>query len=118
MKGFSPRNLGYMKTFAQTYPDEAFLQQVATKLPWFHHCVLFNKVRDDKKRLWYMHQTIEHAWSRNIVEIQLETGAFQRQGINIDTSLKNCHICQKSTQKLSHSRKWQARENHFPKTGL
>ena len=52
MKGFSLRNLGYMKTFAQAYPDEAFLQQLAAKIPWFHHCVLLDKVKDEKERLW------------------------------------------------------------------
>jgi predicted nuclease of restriction endonuclease-like (RecB) superfamily len=33
MKGFSQRNLGYMKRFAQTYPDESILQQAVAKLP-------------------------------------------------------------------------------------
>src|SRR5438045_1563569 len=32
MKGFSPRNLGYMKVFAAAYPDEAILQQLVAKL--------------------------------------------------------------------------------------
>lgn len=80
MKGFSPRNLGYMKAFASAYTDEAFLQQVATKIPWFHHCILLNKVKDDQERLWYMQQTVEHGWSRSILEIQIETGLFQRKG--------------------------------------
>src|SRR6266702_6753010 len=57
MKGFSPRNLGYMKVFAKTYPDEAFLQQVAAKIPWFHHCVLLDKVKNDQERRWYIQQT-------------------------------------------------------------
>lgn len=40
MKGFSPRNLGYMKVFAATYPDETILQQVVAKLPWGHQIAL------------------------------------------------------------------------------
>ena len=32
MKGFSPRNLGYMKTFAKTCPDETILQEVLAKI--------------------------------------------------------------------------------------
>ena len=40
MKGLSPRNLGYMKAFAEAWPDESILQQLAAKLPWFHNCVL------------------------------------------------------------------------------
>ena len=40
MKGLSPRNLGYMKAFAEAWPDEAILQQAAAKLPWFHNCLI------------------------------------------------------------------------------
>ncbi len=80
MKGFSLRNLGYMKVFAQTYPDESFLQQVAAKLPWFHHCVLLEKVKDEQERLWYIEHAIEYGWSRNILSIQIETRLYHRKG--------------------------------------
>ena len=33
LKGFSPRNLKYMKKFAQTYPDFEFMQQLAAQIP-------------------------------------------------------------------------------------
>src|SRR5713101_6802633 len=46
MRGFSPRNLGYMKVFAKTYPDETILQQVIAKLPWGHQIALLEKVKD------------------------------------------------------------------------
>ena len=44
MKGFSPRNPKYMRAFAKAYPEEPFVQQVAAQIPWFHHCVLLDKV--------------------------------------------------------------------------
>src|SRR5713101_5774750 len=37
MEGLSPRNLGYMKAFAEAWPDESILQQPAAKLRWFHN---------------------------------------------------------------------------------
>src|SRR6266566_2507890 len=80
MKGFSPRNLGYMKVFAKTYPDEAILQQLVAKLPWGHQIVLLAKVKDEQERLWYMEQAIEHGWSRNILEMQIETNLYHRKG--------------------------------------
>ena len=40
MKGFSARNLKYMRAFAEAWPDEPFVQQVAAQIPWFHNCVL------------------------------------------------------------------------------
>src|SRR5215471_6968202 len=58
MQGLSPRNLGYMKAFAEAWPDETILQQLAAKLPWFHNCVLLDKVKDTTERLWYIQQAI------------------------------------------------------------
>ena len=34
MKGFSPRNLKYMRAFAEAWPDAEFVQQAAAQLPW------------------------------------------------------------------------------------
>ena len=31
MKGFSPRNLKYMRAFAEAWPDEVFVQEVLHK---------------------------------------------------------------------------------------
>jgi len=33
MKGFSPRNLKYMRAFAEAWPDESFVQGVIAQLP-------------------------------------------------------------------------------------
>jgi predicted nuclease of restriction endonuclease-like (RecB) superfamily len=80
MRGFSARNLGYMKVFAKTYPDETILQTLSAKLTWSHNIALLDKVRDEKERLWYMQKAIEHGWSLSILEIQIETKLFHRQG--------------------------------------
>ena len=53
-KGFSPRNLKYMKAFAEVWPDGSIVQQVAAQLPWFHNCVLLDKVKNPEERLWYI----------------------------------------------------------------
>lgn len=80
LTGFSPRNLRYMKAFAAAWPDEAILQQLAAKLPWFHNCLLLDKTRDATEREWYTRQTIEHGWSRNVLAAQVESGLYHRQG--------------------------------------
>jgi predicted nuclease of restriction endonuclease-like (RecB) superfamily len=46
MKGFSPRNLKYMRCFAEVWAEEEFVQQVAAQLPWLHNCVRLDKVAD------------------------------------------------------------------------
>jgi len=80
MKGFSRTNLLYMRAFAEAYPDEVIVQQVAGQIPWFHNCVLLDKVKDKEERLWYAHVTVEHGWSRNVLVHQIESKLYQRQG--------------------------------------
>lgn len=52
MKGFSSRNLKYMRAFAEAYSDKQFVQQVAAQIPWFHNCVLLDKVRNMNERIY------------------------------------------------------------------
>ncbi|MFB2980453.1 YhcG family protein [Microseira sp. BLCC-F43] len=80
MKGFSPRNLKYMRAFAEAYPDEQFVQQLAAQIPWFHNCTLLDKVKDPTERLWYIQQTIQYGWSRSILTHQIESKLYHRQG--------------------------------------
>jgi len=90
MQGLSPRNLGYMKAFAEAWPDDSILQQLAAKLPWFHNCVLLDKVKDPDERTWYTQQAIQNGWSRNILVMQIESGLYRRQGkaiTNFQTAL-------------------------------
>lgn len=68
MKGFSPRNLRYMRDFALAYPDFPILQELPAKLTdtsqikestilqaplakltWYHHITLLDKTKDPKK---------------------------------------------------------------------
>lgn len=43
MKGFSPRNLKYMRAFAEAYPDEAVVQEALAQITWYHHITNFNR---------------------------------------------------------------------------
>lgn len=80
MKGLSPRNLGYMKAFAEAWPDESILQEPLAKLTWFHNLTLLEKLKERDERLWYARASIEHGWSRNVLVIQIEAGLYGRQG--------------------------------------
>ncbi len=80
MKGFSPRNLKYMRAFAEAWPEVEFVQQVAAQLPWFHLCTLIDKLKTPDEREWYLAKAIEHGWSRNVLVIQIETRLRQRSG--------------------------------------
>jgi predicted nuclease of restriction endonuclease-like (RecB) superfamily len=90
IKGFSARNLKYMRAFAEAYPDEKFVQEVLAQITWYHNIALIEKVKSPEQRLWYAQQTIQYGWSRNILVHQIESGLYHRQGkatTNFDKTL-------------------------------
>ncbi len=80
MKGFSPRNLKYMRAFAEAWPDAEFVQEVLAQLPWYHQLALLDKLPGQETRRWYAAKAIEHNWSRNVLVMQIETRLLERSG--------------------------------------
>lgn len=90
IKGFSTRNLKYMRAFAEAWPDEQMVHQLGAQIPWRHNCVLLDKVKDPVQRTWYVRKAIQNAWSRNVLTIQIESGLYEQQGgavTNFDRTL-------------------------------
>jgi predicted nuclease of restriction endonuclease-like (RecB) superfamily len=80
MSGLSTRNLKYMRAFAASWPDRLFVQQLAAQIPWFHNCTLLDKIKSPEARRWYVQQTIDNGWSRNVLVMQIERNLYRRQG--------------------------------------
>jgi predicted nuclease of restriction endonuclease-like (RecB) superfamily len=80
MKGFSPRNLKYMRALAEAYPEKQFVQGALAQITWYHNLTLLDKVKDPVQRRWYIEQTIRYGWSRNVLVHQIESCLYQRQG--------------------------------------
>src|SRR5271154_5513872 len=53
MKGFSPRNLKYMRAFGEAWPDEAIVQQLVAQIPWGHNVRILDRVKAPEDRIWY-----------------------------------------------------------------
>jgi len=53
MKGFSKRNLKYMRRFARVYSDFTIGQEPLAQITWYHNITLLQKCPDKKERLWY-----------------------------------------------------------------
>ena len=49
-------------------------------VPWSHHIILMEKVKDLVVRAWYMQQTIDNGWSRDVLSMMIKSGAHLRQG--------------------------------------
>ena len=99
---FSPTNLLYMKNFycmyqsyfefgqqvADQFENGKNAQQVAEQIwkdifsiPWGHHMLLIDKfLSNPEKALFYVRQTIENGWSRNVLLNFIGTGLYERQG--------------------------------------
>jgi predicted nuclease of restriction endonuclease-like (RecB) superfamily len=82
-KGFSPRNLKYMRAFAKAYPDQAIVQRIVAQIPWRHNQVLLDKLNAQPERVWYAQQSLENGWSHNVLVMQIESNLFQRQGSTV-----------------------------------
>ena len=113
MKGFSERNLKRMLAFYHAYPairskvpqavallpDPTPVQQryaarmdedLLWRIPWGHHALLIEKVKDVSTRLWYMRQTLEQGWSRNILALMIDTGCTSARVQQPTTFLPAC----------------------------
>jgi predicted nuclease of restriction endonuclease-like (RecB) superfamily len=92
--GFSARNLRAIKGFYSEYSNKSIwqqavaklgssaktskLQQLVAEIPWGHHLVLLNKVKDRTARLYYLISTQRFGWSRNILLNQIKADAYSR----------------------------------------
>jgi predicted nuclease of restriction endonuclease-like (RecB) superfamily len=79
IKGFSSRNLKYMRLFAATYPNLQFVQEVLAQLTWYHNLTLIEKIKDKEIKDFYIFKTIEQGWSRDVMVKQIEAKLHQRQ---------------------------------------
>jgi predicted nuclease of restriction endonuclease-like (RecB) superfamily len=66
--------------FAQAWSEETIVQQLAAQILWFHNCLLLDKIKDPAERVWYIRKTIEHSWSRSILDHQIDSGLYRCQG--------------------------------------
>jgi predicted nuclease of restriction endonuclease-like (RecB) superfamily len=80
LRGFSARNLKYMRAFADAWPERAIVQQAAAQIPWYHNCLILDRVKGGNARTWYIAATIREGWSRNIPALQIDGRAHERQG--------------------------------------
>jgi predicted nuclease of restriction endonuclease-like (RecB) superfamily len=97
--GFSAKNLRYCRAFFRFYCDPEIWQQAVAKLasepwsgaggdmaphlgliPWGHHIQIFTKCTGLTEANFYIAQTIEQGWSRDVLALQLKSGLFARSG--------------------------------------
>jgi predicted nuclease of restriction endonuclease-like (RecB) superfamily len=88
MGGFSKRNLELIKQWVLFYDDPIVitkqvvsqLQKVIFLIPWGHHILIIQKIKETSEAYFYIQQTIENNWSRSVLEMQIEIKLFSRHG--------------------------------------
>ena len=80
VEGFSPRNLRYMRSLAEAWPEEEILQQLVAKLPWSHNVRVLDRIKDRPTREWYLRAALEYGWSRDVLVLQIKSGLHEREG--------------------------------------
>lgn len=90
MTGFSPRNLKYMRKFAEAWPKIEIVQRTVAQIPWRSNITLLDKLNDSETRLWYAQKTIENGFGKDMLVFQIESLLHKRQGSalnNFETAL-------------------------------
>jgi len=80
-RGWSRRNLLYMRAFAEAWPDlEEVVPQPVAQLPWGHVRALLDRLEGRAERDWYAARAVVEGWSRAVLEFQVRSGLRARVG--------------------------------------
>ena len=80
MSGFSTRNLKLMVQFYKEYSNDEFVQPIVAQIPWTHNIILIQKIKDKNIRFWYMEQTLQNGWSKDILSLMINSEVHNRTG--------------------------------------
>jgi predicted nuclease of restriction endonuclease-like (RecB) superfamily len=90
MKGLSGSNLSYAKQFFNFYqaefvqqPAGQIGQQLVAQIPWGHNILIFSKSKTITEAHFYINQTLENGWSRDVLAWEIKSQLYQRQGKSI-----------------------------------
>ncbi len=87
-KGFSSTNVYRMKAFYEAYEAYDNSRAAARELenlsifniPWFHNVILLQQAKNNEERFWYAQKSIEHGWSRSMLEMWIKSKLYKREG--------------------------------------
>lgn len=86
IKGFSTTNLKYCLRFYQFFAElqpSPFGQQPVDQIPWGHNIQIFTKCTSLEEASFYINQTLEQGWSRDVLALQLKSRLHERAGKTI-----------------------------------
>jgi len=59
---------------------DIIIPKIAGQIPWGHNIHIFTKAKSFDEAFFYINETIENGWSRDVLALQIKSNLFQRQG--------------------------------------
>ena len=81
MRGFSIRNLKNMRKYYLICSKNKKVQKVSALIPWSHNMLIFDKIKNDDERIWYINQTSINGWGYYDLFDEIKYNAYSRQNI-------------------------------------
>ena len=78
IKGFSRRNVFYMREFYLNYSDLPKVQPLVAQIGWTHNRVILQRCKDPLEREFYIRMTRKFGWSKNVLIHQIENQSFEK----------------------------------------
>lgn len=78
VKGYSRRNLFYMREFFLAYRDLPKVQPLVAQIGWTHNLIIFRRCDDPLEREFYLRMTRKFGWSKNVLIHQIENQSYEK----------------------------------------
>jgi predicted nuclease of restriction endonuclease-like (RecB) superfamily len=83
-RGFSRRNLFYMRRFATIWPAQEKVPSVMAQIAWTSHRALMDRFGEDPGLYsWYAAKTVANRWSVRQLQAQIQLRLHERQGVAV-----------------------------------
>jgi len=82
IKGFSVRNIWYMREFYFIYGENEKLQPLVAEIGWTHNMIIFRKCKDDLQREFYIRMTKKFGWTKNVLVHHIDNQAYEKTLLN------------------------------------
>jgi len=82
IKGFSERNLWYMRNIYRIYRQNKKLQPLVAEIGWTHNTIIMDKCKDNLEREFYIRMTRKFGWSKNVLTIKIESKTYEKTMLN------------------------------------
>lgn len=83
--GYSTSNLWRMRNFYLAYKDNEKLAQAVREISWGQNILIFEKCKSAAEQEYYITNTIENGWNRNVLLHHIKSNLFSRDQLELSS---------------------------------